>query len=317
TLLVISTVPLAILLNGLRIGFTGIALNTWGTAVTEGFSHDFSGWIVFMVSLALLLGEMWLLGGRGRLFHKENTTKASGQDIQGENSQESPQSGEARRVRRFPGLMHASVAVLLLGGTLALSSGIDFHQGTPLKKPFFEFPLHFGGWEGSRQSLEQKIISDLDISDYILANFQNGDSKSVNFYVAYYETQSKGKSIHTPATCLPGSGWAFKEAGTVSIPLPAPGGNSSIYVSRALMQKDDMNQLVYYWFPQRGRVLTNVYQLKLYAFWDALTRRRLDGALVRLVTPVSKNESINQAEARLQEFIMIILPKLDDFIPGE
>ena len=52
------------------------------------------------------------------------------------------------------------------------------------------------------------------------------------------------------------------------------------------MQKDDFKQLSYYWFPQRGRILTNAYQLKLYTFWDALTQQRTDGALVRVITPV-------------------------------
>jgi EpsI family protein len=57
-------------------------------------------------------------------------------------------------------------------------------------------------------------------------------------------------------------------------------------VNRAFMQKDDFKQLSYYWFPQRGRILTNAYQLKLYTFWDALTQQRTDGALVRVITPV-------------------------------
>ena len=50
--------------------------------------------------------------------------------------------------------------------------------------------------------------------------------------------------------------------------------------------------MVYYWFPQRGRILTNAYELKLYAFWDALTRQRTDGALVRLITPVYEGEKL-------------------------
>jgi EpsI family protein len=74
-------------------------------------------------------------------------------------------------------------------------------------------------------------------------------------------------------------------------------------VRRALMEKNGVRQLAYYWFPQRGRILTNMFQLKAYAFWDALTRRRTDGALVRLITPVYETERFSDAgETRLQTF---------------
>ena len=81
------------------------------------------------------------------------------------------------------------------------------------------------------------------------------------------------------------------------------------------MQKNDYRQLSYYWFPQRGRILTNAYQLKIYAFWDALTRQRTDGALVRVITPVYKDERLSNAEKRLQSFVQEVTPVLNQFIP--
>jgi EpsI family protein len=53
-------------------------------------------------------------------------------------------------------------------------------------------------------------------------------------------------------------------------------------VNKALMIKGNTKQLFYFWFPQKDRVLTNAWELKLYNFWDALTRQRTDGALVRV-----------------------------------
>jgi hypothetical protein len=38
------------------------------------------------------------------------------------------------------------------------------------------------------------------------------------------ETQRKGESIHSPETCLPGSEWEFKNAGSVTVPLIFPPG---------------------------------------------------------------------------------------------
>jgi hypothetical protein len=49
-------------------------------------------------------------------------------------------------------------------------------------------------------------------------------------------------------------------------------------------------------------------------FWDALTKQRTDGALIRLITPVYERESLEDAEARLQGFTREIVPVLDGFI---
>jgi len=60
---VISTVPLSIFTNSLRIALTGLLYEQWGAEVAEGVFHGFSGWFIFMVSLGALLLEMWVLNG--------------------------------------------------------------------------------------------------------------------------------------------------------------------------------------------------------------------------------------------------------------
>jgi EpsI family protein len=57
--------------------------------------------------------------------------------------------------------------------------------------------------------------------------------------------------------------------------------------------------------------------LKLFVFWDALTKQRTDGALVRLVTQVYEGEKLEEAEERLQKFVRDIVPVLDEYIPGK
>ena len=87
-------------------------------------------------------------------------------------------------------------------------------------------------------------------------------------------------------------------------------------VNRAVMERDGLKQVSYFWFPQRGRILTNAYELKLYAFWDALTMQRTDGALVRLITPVYEFEGPEEAERRLEAFTAEIVPILEKYLPG-
>ncbi|WP_435550416.1 exosortase C-terminal domain/associated protein EpsI [Desulfobacterium sp. N47] len=161
--------------------------------------------------------------------------------------------------------------------------------------------------------MEQKIIDELDLSEYIIAKFRNPKNREVNFYVAYYESQLAGEAIHSPESCLPASGWNSIQEGTTGILIDD---TKTIKINRSFIEKGGDRELVYFWFPQRGRILTNIYQIKLYGFWDALTKRRTDGALVRLITTVYTDEEIKDADIRLQRFAKEIVPVLNQFLPN-
>jgi len=302
TVLVLSAVPFSILINSVRI--TGIAwlYPVLGAEIVEGFWHDAIGWVLFMASVGCLLGERWVLIRFFPLVAPAPTTsKVTGKRV-----------GAAARPR--PVWPMALVALLMLASTAVATRSIDFREQVPLSRPLAEFPLVIDGWQGTPSNLEQKFLDALKLSDYLLIDYRNEQGQVVSLYVAYNASQRKGQSSHSPATCLPGSGWVFKESGTVDLPVGA--GNSAAVVKRAFMEKNGERLLGYYWFPQRGRVLTNLVQLKWFTFWDALTKQRTDGALVRLLTTVQASEQPAEAEARLQEFAHQLGSQLNSFLPG-
>jgi len=53
--LAIASVPIAVAANAFRIIGTGLLVQYWDPEKAEGFFHTFSGWLIFMVSLGLLL----------------------------------------------------------------------------------------------------------------------------------------------------------------------------------------------------------------------------------------------------------------------
>jgi exosortase len=55
-LLAILVVPIAIVTNAIRIMLAGMLAHRFGPATAEGFLHEFSGWLIFLAALALLLG---------------------------------------------------------------------------------------------------------------------------------------------------------------------------------------------------------------------------------------------------------------------
>jgi exosortase len=53
-LLAMSTVPIAILTNGVRVALTGIAAHRFGAEAAQGFIHGFSGWLIFLLAFLML-----------------------------------------------------------------------------------------------------------------------------------------------------------------------------------------------------------------------------------------------------------------------
>src|SRR5665213_909306 len=60
-LIFLSTIPITILMNSLRIGIVGILVNSFGPQDADGFLHMFEGWIIFIACAGVLAGEMALL----------------------------------------------------------------------------------------------------------------------------------------------------------------------------------------------------------------------------------------------------------------
>lgn len=305
-LLVLSSIPLVVFANGVRIAVTGFLYQFWGPMVAEGFFHDFAGWFTFIFALGVLLPEMYLLK-RIPPKHIERTACPTGAD----DSAPVPVSGAGHR-RLPPALI--SLSLLLL--TILLARGVEFRERIPIKQSLSAFPLTVAHWQGVRTAMEQPFVEALHFSDYALIDYRDAEGRMINVYVVYYDSQRKGASIHSPSSCLPGGGWVFNESGVATIDLE-PDPRRTLQVNRAFIEKGAIRQLTYYWFPQRGRQLTGLLEMKFFAFWDALTRRRTDGALIRLITPVAQNESVEQADRRLQEMTRRLLPLLDRFIPGE
>ena len=311
-LIVLSTIPLTILINSLRIGIIGATVEYWGSAMAEGLLHDFEGWFMFMVCVVLLIGEMAVLariGGRPL-----SLRAAFGLEYPAPVAK-----GTSISYRTLSAPMIAGMLVLASVG--ALTWWMPGREPIrPERRPFSMFPMNLpGGWVGRPDRLDPDVIATLAVDDYMLADFVRPGQPAVNLYSAYYDSQSGGASTHSPRTCIPGGGWQIVELETAPVRFEKQGVSGAstgmLMVNRAIIEKGDQRQLVYYWFSQRGRSLTNELAVKWFILHDAITRDRSDGALVRLVTPVAPTERVADADQRLAAFLGTIEPRLRDYVP--
>lgn len=59
--LALASIPIAVAANGFRIFGTGLLVQYWDPDKAQGFFHEFSGWLIFVVSLLLLFGVHWCI----------------------------------------------------------------------------------------------------------------------------------------------------------------------------------------------------------------------------------------------------------------
>lgn len=297
--IVLSSAPITVFMNSFRIGVIGVLVEYRGIEQAEGFLHDFEGWIIFMVCTVLIVIEMWLLLkiGSGT---KKLTDAFSLEAVDHSNLSFQSSNFSYKQI----------VLIIFIVVFLIFISSIDERKETiPERESFETFPLSIEQWEGRRTILDDNVLDALQLNDYIMADYINDKGEIVNFYVAYYESQRSGQAAHSPKSCIPGGGWEIASHNVANIAEEGTPAN------RLLVKKGGEGLLTYYWFLQRGRLITNEYLVKWYLFMDALLTNRSDGSLVRVTTSLSEGESEILAEKRLLDFYKNVRPNLSRFIP--
>lgn len=303
----LSSMPVTVLMNSFRIGVIGVTVEYWGQEMAEGFLHDFEGWVVFMAAFLVIFAEIFLL----------NKLVGEKQPLAEVLSLELPMKADPavqRQIRTLPRTFYAALVVLVMffAVSQSLRVGDSIH---PPRAPLDRFPLGIGEWNGLPGRLDAVFLKELDLDDYIVADYRAGQGAPINFYVAYYNVQAEGEgTIHSPRSCLPGSGWRIQNLTQQTLPGIDWAG-VPLQVNRAVIAKDQQQVLVYYWLQQRGRVITNEFMAKWWIFWDRILRNRTDGALVRVMVEIEPFADITVVERRLQGFVAQTIPLLHKHIP--
>jgi EpsI family protein len=209
--------------------------------------------------------------------------------------------------------MGAAVAVTAFFSTAFLTFGPPEAQKLD-REPFVLFPRNLGEWQGTLNPLEPEVAEVLGADDYINITYGAVNQSPVNMFVAFYEKQTEGEGIHSPEVCLPVGGWEVFSIDPYEVDM-SDTAYGTFHLNRAVIQKGTSMQLVYYWFEQRNRRMTNDFAAKGLVVWDGITQGRTDGALVRFVTSIAPGEAEAEADARLQGFMRDALPRLPRFVP--
>ena len=296
--LVLLVIPLSVAVNGFRIFITGVLTVNGLEAYAENFYHDFSGWLVFMIAGAILvgiaLGINRLNGSRGRQWERAD-------------------DGVFSRVNgsRSVGLTGVACGVFIVAGLILAHASRQFVP--PKRVTFDSFPMKIGAWVGKRSYLSDEILKSLWADDYIQASYQGMDSgNTIMLFIPYYEYQETHHTVHVPQSCLFAGGWDLKSTTKRQVRVT---GRGPIPTMNMVMQKGNRKLLSTYFFLQRGRVLTSPWENKLYLMLDALVKKRTDGALVRIEMLLPEGQSLDTAYGASDSFLKDVWPLLWRYVP--
>ncbi len=305
-ILLVSAAPLTVAMNSVRIGIIGVLVNSYGIEQAEGFLHFFEGWVIFLTCIAILFGMAWALQ------RTEAQPRPLPEALDLDFDRLIPILGQFTNVPLSFAMKVVTAITLCVG--LTWSFWPTSQSVTVQRDAFVLFPRELGPWTGRTTTLEPQIEQVLAADDYLNANFVASDTgQSANMFVAYYSRQTEGQGIHSPEVCLPSAGWEIYEIAPYTLTTSGP--YASFEVNRAIIQNGTAQQLVYYWFEQRGKRLTNDFKAKISVLQDSLIKGRTDGALVRYVTPIYPQEPLAQADDRLLDLVERSLTRLPNFVP--
>ena len=205
------------------------------------------------------------------------------------------------------------VSAILLMGLTAVFHTVSHGEKIPMHRALASFPRTIGARQGQDVRIDPRFVDTLKADDMLTRAYNSADLPTIWLYVAYFQSQRQGQTIHSPKNCLPGSGWTPVSNSRETIELSD---GTAVNLNRFIVQNGLDRQLVLYWYESHGRTVASEYKARMDMVVDAIKLNRTDGALVRVSLPMEDNDPSGAvAEKTAREFVGQIHPMLKEYIP--
>jgi EpsI family protein len=200
-------------------------------------------------------------------------------------------------------ILRLLVAVALVAGTVAIVGAV--HEPVTVPAVALDIPYAVASWKGvevpTPDGEDQALGADITVN----RTYVDDQGSEAGLYVAYYNQQRPGVSIHSPLHCLPGTGWDVVSNSTLGMQLP---GGATGEVRRLIAQKSEARVMVLYWYSIKGRMIAGEMASRVQLLANRIRLGQNDAALVRIVVPVVGSDEA--AEKRGLAFVRDLAPHL-------
>lgn len=299
---VLVTIPIAILTNVLRIGITGLLTYNFGNKMAEGFFHDFQGMAIFMTAFVFL----FMFGRFLRFFPSKNS------EIK--NFQQNEPLTNSPGVLNRGNLDAFIVSILMLAGLSVLTMNVSALPPVMIRGGIGAFPLAFNDWRGRSQNIDSEIIKASGAEEAFSSIYRNENGQTISLYMGYRSTAflENRNFFHSPTVCLPSSGWKILgKSKRIIHKVPM---FKDLGVTEMIMEAEGEKRLVYFWFQTKTRATHDKNINRFHLAIHAIKKDNTHDLFIRPITNVGKEETLEDARNRMDEFVREMMATLVNFL---
>ena len=292
-LLVLSTLPIAIFANFVRITVVAIMAYYIGPITLDMLFHRFSGTTTFLLALTLLI----LFGELARNKWPQASVEKTSFDV-------SPirEDAGATRVNWRPATIAAGIFVCALSATALLNAGHNLAlEGIGLKA----LPTALGSFSEAEVNWHDRY-EDRRVDSAISRIYLGPDRMPIEAFIGYKGLQNNNDRVISPRLILP-EHWNFA---WIKPTVLHRADAASIDAMTMLIRNGNSARLVLYWYQLGRNTISGELDYRFELIRRLIFDQRTDGAVVRLATPIGSEESVEHARERLNAFAMALYPQI-------
>jgi exosortase B len=310
--LAILIVPISFTANTLRIMFLSLITYHLGDAAGQGFLHGFSGLVLFLSALLLIIGVDSALSWLVRNRTKRDDDEQAGLQLP---AVAAGAWSKLTHVALRPAVAMLVAMVATVGLAHALTPTLEsVAGGTTLAA---SVPSRFGDWTELPNANAQAELSTAEdggrnqeqpYDDVLMRTYVNRDGVQVMLALAYAREQRQDVKLHLPEICYPAQGYKVIALSPAQLAVTPAG---ALPGKHMLASSQNRLEAVTYWtrisdaYPQGG------FDMRMKIFRDGLAGKVADGILVRASTLVRDQSETKAAYAVQQDFLRQLVAASD------
>ena len=195
----------------------------------------------------------------------------------------------------------AAITIVLLSSTIAAGKYSEGRRADSLSAPLTAINTRIAGWVGiDDPPLRSGTIAQLKPTSYLSRTYSKA-GESIGLFIAYYDQQRSGETMHSPKHCLPANGWEIWKIDSAQVPV---NGRSEI-INQYSVKHMTEKAVVLYWYQSRERIVASEYLGKLLLVRDALFDGRTAGSIVRVMVD-DRPEAVQHG----LQFVSALIPQV-------
>jgi EpsI family protein len=172
-----------------------------------------------------------------------------------------------------------------------------------------DIPLQIGDWTGKDLKVSERAYNMLSPDDLLMRQYVNSKGEVILLYVVV--SMENREAFHPPELCYDGAGAQIYDKIVKYIRLSDNNDVfSNIQVNIMHLKNKDRDELILHWYLAGKKVVANFYLQQLYLVINQILLRDTPGAMIRVSTPLVKEDTKERGLERMKEFLKELTPHL-------